>query len=288
MALISNEGEPVSKWWISKAIGIIKTDREIFLSGNMRRARLELIAGTNRLKTIKGWMIAAQIIRNGKTTREQELTDLGLAIYNNDPKLEKSSTWWAFHLSTCFSDASEPYSSFFLNLDNLSKDWLNLAQITEKIQNTVKQDNGEDYKDSTMESLLGSVRRMFVEDRPLAEIGLIETRKNREDGIFCRLGSPKLTDEIIIHALAMVRFHKYKSTPTVDFSELTKGGLAHFLCCTPPELREHLRRMKQSNKWQNYFNFNEQENLNSVSFEALCTPERTLLLLLQEGRDTWL
>ncbi|MDD5228563.1 MAG: DUF4007 family protein [Methylococcales bacterium] len=288
MALISNEGEPVSRWWISKAVDIIKTDREIFSSGNMRRARLELIAGKNRLATIKGWMLAAQIIKNGKTSKEQELTDFGLAIYKNDPKLEKSATWWAFHLSTCFSTASEPYSSFFLTLDNLSKDWLNLASLIEKIQNMLKQDNGDDYKDSTMESLLGSVRRMFVEDRPLAEIGLIETRKIREEGISIRLGSPKLTDEIIIHALAMVRFHKYKSTPTVDFSELTKSGLSHFLCCTPPELREHLRRMKQSTQWQDYFNFNEQENLNSVSFEASCTPDKTLLLLLQEGRDTWL
>lgn len=288
MALISNEGEPVSKWWISKAIDIIKVDREIFASNNTRRARRELIAGTNRVKTIKGWMIAAQIIRNGKTSKEQELTNFGLAIYNNDPKLEKSSTWWAVHLAICFSEVNEPYTSFFLNLDNLSKDWINEKLLIEKIRSVVLQENGEMYAEKTIESLSGSVRRMFVEDRPLAEIGLIETRKNREDGFSIHLGSPKLTDEIIIHALAMVRFHKYKSTPTVDFSELIKSGLGHFLCCTPPELREHLRRMKQSNKWQNYFNFNEQENLNSVSFEALCTPEKTLLLLLQEGRDTWL
>lgn len=288
MALISNEGEPVSRWWISKAIDIIKVDREIFASNNMRRARLELIAGKNRLATIKGWMLAAQIIKNGKTSKEQELTDFGLAIYKNDKKLEKSSTWWAFHLATCFSTASEPYASCFLALDNLSKDWINVSQLIEKIQSTLKQDNGEDYKHSTMESLLGSVRRMFVDDRPLAEIGLIETRKSREEGISIRLGSPKITDEIVIHALAMLRFHRFKSTPTVDFSELTKNGLAHFLCCSPTELAEHLRRMKQSNKWQNYFDFTEQANLNSVSFAECCTPDRTLLLLLQEGRDTWL
>ena len=288
MALISNEGEPVSKWWISKAIDVIKVDREIFASSNMRRARQELIAGKNRLATIKGWMLAAQIIKNGRTSREQELTDLGLAIYKNDAKLEKSATWWAFHLSTCFSTASEPYSSFFLTLDNQSKEWMNSAQLIERIKNTLKQDNGEDYKDSTMESLVGSVRRMFDLNRPLAEIGLIDTRKNREDGISLRLGSPKLTDEIIVHALAMVRFHKFKSTPTVDFSELTKSGITHFLCCSPPELREHLHRMKQSNKWQNYFSHTTQANLDSVSFGDACTPDKTLLLLLQEGRDTWL
>ena len=288
MALISNEGEPCSRWWISKAIDIIKTDREIFSSNNMRRARLELIAGKNRLTTIKGWMIAAQIIKNGRMNKEHELTDFGLAIHLHDPALEKSSTWWAFHLATCFSTVSEPYASFFLNLDNLSKDWVNWTPLIEKIQNTLKQDNGESYKDSTMDSLLGSVRKMFVDDRPLSEIGLIETRENREQGISIRLGSPTLTDEIIIHAIAMIRFNRYRSIATVEFSELTKNGLGHFLCCSPSELREHLRRMKQSNKWQAYFNFNEQVNLDSVSFAELCTPDKTLLLLLQEGKDTWL
>jgi hypothetical protein len=288
MALISNEGEPVSKWWISKTIEIIKTDREIFSGVNMRRARLELIAGKNRLGTIKGWMTAAQIIRNSKNNREQELTDFGLAIYNNDPKLEKSSTWWAFHLSITFSEISEPYASFFLNLDNLSKDWISGTYLVEKIQKSVLQENGDSYKDSTMESLVGSVRKMFVDDRPLAEIGLIETRKNKEDGILIRLGSPKITDEIVIHALAMIRFHRHKSESTVDFSKLLTSGIAHFLCCSPTELREHFKRMKQSGKWFSYFNYDTQANLDSISFGDLCTPDKTLLLLLQEGSDTWL
>jgi hypothetical protein len=288
MALISNEGEPVSRWWISKAIEIIKVDREIFSTPNMRRARLELIAGKNRLATIKGWMLAAQIIKNGRTSKEQELTNFGLAIKSHDSLLEKSSTWWAFHLATCFSSVSEPYSSFFLGLDTLSKDWISSKQLQEKVQNSLKQDNGEPYKDSTLESLLSSVRRMFVEDRPLEYLGLIETHKTREDGIEICLGSPKLTDEIIIHALAMMRFHRYKSRSTVDFSELKNDGLGHFLCCSPDQLRQQLRRMKQSNKWQDYFDFNEAVNLDSVSFAEHCMPDKTLLLLLQEGQDTWL
>ena len=127
---------------------------------------------------------------------------------------------------------------------------------------------------------------MFAEDRALEYLGLIETRNKT---IEIRLGSPKLTDEIIIHALAMMRFHRYKSRrSTVDFSELKNDGLGHFLCCSPEQLRQHLRRMKQSNKWQDYFDFNEAVNLDSVSFAEHCMPDKTLLLLLQEGQDTWL
>ncbi|NOQ36398.1 MAG: DUF4007 family protein [Methylococcaceae bacterium] len=117
MTLISNEGEPVSRWWIQKGISTIKTDREIFSSSNMRRARLEFIAGKNRLATIKGWMLAAQIIQNGKNSKEFELSDFGFSLFENDPKLEKSASWWAFHLSVCFSEINEPYASFFTHLD---------------------------------------------------------------------------------------------------------------------------------------------------------------------------
>jgi hypothetical protein len=282
MALIGNETFPLSQFWASKSILLIKNNRDIFSKARHREIRKELIAGSSVVKGIRGWLLAAQLINNIKTG-EYELTNFARALLNNDPKLEKSASWWTVHLAICFSDRSEPYNQFFCNLDSLSKDWLKWDDLKNRIDLAI-----EDAAKGSLDSNLQGVKRMFENNHPFAEIGLIETRKNKEEGISIRLGSPKLTDEIIIHALAMVRFHKYKSTPTVDFSELIKGGLGHFLCCTPPELREHLRRMKQSNKWQNYFNFNEQENLNSVSFEALCTPEKTLLLLLQEGRDTWL
>jgi hypothetical protein len=284
MALIGNETFPLSQFWASKSISLIENKRDIFSKTRHREIRKELIAGSSVVKGIRGWLLAAQLINNIKVG-EYELTNFARALLNNDQKLDKSASWWAIHLAICFSDRNEPYAALFLNLDNLStdKDWLKWDELKNRIDLAI-----EDAAKGSLDSNLQGVRRMFENNHPFVEIGLIETRKNREDGTSIRLGSPKLTDEIIIHALAMVRFHKYKSTPTVDFSELTKGGLAHFLCCTPPELRDHLRRMKQSNKWQNYFNFNEQENLNSVSFEALCTPDKTLLLLLQEGRDTWL
>ncbi len=288
MALISNEGEPVTGWWISKGIELIKTDRDIFSKPKMRVARQKFIAGANRLATIKGWMIAAQFIRNNKSAREYELTDFGLAISNNDPNLTKSSTWWSFHLSLCFSKESEPYPTFFCNLETITKDWVSWDQLHNKTKNLLSDEMGTQYKDSTVESLLSSVRRMFENDRPLAELGLIETRKIRDEGLLIRLGSPKITDEIIVHALAMIRFHRYKSRSTIDFSELSKDGLEHFLCCSSEQLRRHLRRMNQSHNWKRYFSFNEAVNIDSIAFEEDCAPGKTLLLLLQQGEDTWL
>ncbi len=290
MALISNEGEPVSRWWISKGLEIVKSERDIFTKAKMRTARLKFIAGSNRLTTIKGWMTSAQLIENKKNQREYELTDFGFAIFGNDPKLVKSSTWWAFHLLLCFSTVSEPYPSFFLNLESITKDWIEWNQLFTKIQNSLADETGKQYKDSTIESLLSSVRRMLINDNPLAELALIESKKSPNDNkLSIRLGSPILSDEIIIHALAMAKFTHFKSRDSIDFSKLIQEtGLAHFLCCPKEQLRQHLQRMSQMHKWQSYFSYDHAVDLDSLSFKENCNPNKTILLLLQNGQDTWL
>jgi hypothetical protein len=282
MALIGNQTFALSKWWAIKSIELVKNNRDIFSKSKLREIRKALIAGTNVISGIQGWLLAAQLINKIKTG-EYELTNFARALSSNDSKLDKSASWWAIHLAICFSNRSEPYKQFFCSLDNLSNDWIKWDDLKNRIDFLI-----EDAAKGSLDPNLEGVRNMFKNNHPLAEIGLIETHKTREDGIAIRLGSPKLTDEIIIHALAMMRFHRYKSRSTVDFSELKNDGLGHFLCCSPDQLRQHLRRMKQSNKWQDYFDFNEAVNLDSVSFAEHCMPDKTLLLLLQEGQDTWL
>lgn len=134
-----------------------------------------------------------------------------------------------------------------------------------------------------MDYALNSVLKMFKDDRPLEDLGLIETQGDK-----VRLGSPKLTDEIIAHAVAMMKFHCFKSRASVNFDEIIKTGLAHFLCCSSEDLRKHLLRMDQSNAWKAVFSFTEAVNIKSISFAEQCDPRATLLVLLQTGEDTWL
>ncbi len=62
----------------------------------------------------------------------------------------------------------------------------------------------------------------------------------------------------------------------------------HFLCCSKNEFRQHLQRMTQMHEWQSYFSFDHAVDLDSISFKDGCTPDKTLLLLLQKGQDTWM
>ena len=289
MALMSNEGEPVTRWWVSKALEVIKTERDIFTKSKMREARLKFMAGSNRLTTIKGWMVSAGLIENKRSIREYELTEFGFALYTNDPSLFKSSTWWAFHLSLCFSEDSEPYPILFLNLETITKDWCDWAQIIKKTQSSLTDLSGKSYKVSTIESLLSSVRRMFQGDNPLAELGLVEINSGAHNsGATIRLGSPILSDEIFMHALALARFSHFKSRDSISFSELAATGLPNFLCCSKEDLRKNLQRMSSMSEWQRYFGFDYAVDLESITFKDLCVPNGTLLNLLQKGQDTWL
>ena len=277
MALIGNQTFALSRFWTSKTIQLVKIHRDLFSKAKLRDARKELIAGANVISGIQGWMLAVQLIQKIKSG-EYELTDFARAVDKNDFKLEKSSTWWAIHLAICFSERNEPYASFFTSLENISKDWLKFNDIKNKIDSKI-----EDAAKGSLDPNLEGVRRMFKDDRPLGDLGLIETQ-----GDNVRLGSPKLTDEIIAHAVARMKFHCFKSRPSVSFSEVTQTGLAHFLCCSNDELRKHLRRMEQSNNWKGCFTFTEAVNVDSVSFGDECDPHSTVLKLLQSGEDTWL
>ncbi len=278
MALIGNQTFALSRFWTSKTIQLVKIHRDLFSKAKLRNARKELIAGANVISGIQGWMLAAQLIQKIKSG-EYELTDFARAVDKNDFKLEKSSTWWAIHLAICFSERNEPYASFFTSLENISKDWLKFDDIKNKIDSKI-----EDAAKGSLNPNLEGVRNMFKDDRPLEDLGLIEIKEKE----FIRLGSPKLTDEIIAHAVARMKFHCFKSRPSVSFSEVTQTGLAHFLCCSNDELRKHLRRMEQSNNWKSCFSFTEAVNVDSVSFGQECDPQTTVLKLLQSGKDTWL
>ena len=289
MALISNEGEPISSWWLRKGIEIVKSDRDIFSNSRMREARQIFIAGANRVKTIKGWMVAAQLIDNKQNSREYSLTEYGLAIYKNDLHLSKSATWWSFHLSLCFSPSSEPYPTLFRGLDSVTKDWMPSSRLLDLAKVSLKDETGNEYKVSTLESLISSVRRMFSKDNPLAGLGLLEIRKQSDDeDTLLRFGSPTLSDEVIIHALSLARFGHFPGRVSVDFTALAQVGINNFLCCSKDLLRQHLQRMSQMYQWQEFFSFDHAVDLDSITFKDSCTPEKTVLLLLQKGQDTWL
>ena len=232
-------------------------------------------------------ILEEHLIQKTKENGCYELTSFGLSLKKNDYLLENASSWWSIHLAICFPERkegveakNEPYVSLFNCLDSASKSWVSYDDIQKKIINNFE----NTYAKGSLEPALEGVKKMFRTDQPLAEIGLLEhqTVLNK-----IRLGSPKLTDEIIIHCLAMARKSLFSSRVTIDFDELIKKNVNGFICLSPFELKSDIRRLSASTKYSAYIGYSENVNLNSVHFGDKLQASNTLLELLQSRQDVW-
>lgn len=287
MALINNQKFGLTKWWLTCALEVVQSDREIFRSGKMREARNKFIAGSNMLKAIREWLLAAQVIRKANENGQYELTKFGMAIKQNDKNLERSSTWWAIHLAICFPDRhnsestkEEPYVSLFSLLNNMSKGWVSYDELEVQVTNKLSLK----YAEESVKSALVGVLNMFRADQPLADIGILDFQKNFNR---LRLGSPKVSDEAIVYGLAMARVSLFPTRATVDFMELIKNNVNAYLCLTPDEFRKRIRTISHNDPWRTFFSFSENVNLNSIFFSENLSPMKTLLILLQSEKDSW-
>ncbi|MEH6457831.1 MAG: DUF4007 family protein [Cocleimonas sp.] len=278
MALINNSKFPINKWWLSTGIKLLKTNPDIFSTGSQRLAMKEFIAGSTVVKSINGWMQSTQLSENS-----QKLSEFGLIIEDNDPHLSKSATWWAIHLQTVFSEKGEPYSTLFKNLDSFTKDW----NLEDDLQERIRDAHQPVYASASVDTSYDGVRKSFFIDGPLEGLGLIDFRTHR-DNVELKMGSPKVTDEIIIYALSLARFTFFKSRLSVDFNAIIDTGINNYLCLSKSDLKKSLQRMSQMNQWKDFFTFDLAADLESITFKESCIPRKTLILLLQQGEDTWL
>lgn len=287
MALINNQTFGFTKTWLVCALEIVHKENDIFRTSKMREARNKFIVGSNVLKSIKEWLLATNIIQKTKEKGCYELTNFGLSLKNNDAFLENASSWWSIHLAICFSEnkngidaKNEPYVSLFNSLDSVSKSWVRYDEIQKNIINKFE----DTYAKGSLEPAFEGVSKVFKKDQPLAEIGLIESQSGFSK---IRLGSPKLTDEIIIHCLAMARNCIFSSRVTVDFDELVKNNVNGKICLSPFELKSHIRRFASNNKYSDYIGYSENANLNSINFGERLQSNKTLIELLQSKQDIW-
>lgn len=277
MALISNNKFSITKWRLSTGIRMLKANPNIFSTQAQRIAMREFIAGSAVVKSINGWMQSTQLSKNSTS-----LSQLGLIIEKNDPMLDKSATWWAIHLQLAFSEKGEPYNTLFKNLDSFTKEWLKEVDVKNRMYEVL-----DNYAQASVDSTYDGVKKIFSSDSPLMDLGLVEYRKYSEQTEI-KLGSPKITDEVIIYGLSLMRFSYFKSRQSADFTSLTDTGLNNYLCMSRIDLKKHLQRMGQINQWKEYFSFDQAADLESITFKELCQPNNSLKLLLQQGEDTWL
>lgn len=280
MTLIGNEKFGLESLWLQKSLVLLDRYPDLFSTNRMREARVELIAGTNMLKGIKNWLEAAQLIE--KSSRNDcVLSTYGRRILDNDPSVSSSTTWWAIHLCLCFSTRGEPYAGLFGSLNVLSKEF-------KKFENIVSELTEEfDYAEDSIRTNLQGVRAMFAKGGPMDGLDLVQQRNSRSESVELGFGNPSVPDEVILFALSLARIKNFASRRSVDFKELEEVGLGNYLCLSSSDLRARLRKIEQSQRWQHLFSFTQVANLDSIDFKSEFSDEKSLIILLQSKKETW-
>ena len=250
----------------------------------MREARVQFVCGKNVLASMRGWLMAANIIE--KTGNSYTLTDFGGRLVSNDKQLARAGSWWCFHLNVCFSFREEPYRSFFQLLGERGS-WLPFDDdLVKKIASILTEYSDFDGALVTIDGNIEGVKRMFIDEGPLTDLGLIETRKD-SGKLAIRLSTPVVADQTIIYALALARHRYFRTATTVHFSELIGANFNHFLCMSVNDLRKRLRVISRGQEWSDYMKFIEGKDLDSIELRDKLHPKMTVLQLLQETDDTW-
>lgn len=275
----------ISKWWAYAGLGAILKNPSIFSGPQVRNARVELIAGKNQLVAIKNWLLSAQLIK--KEGSSHQLTRIGKCLLDNDPKFQKSATWWAFHLLCCLGDDAYPYDALFKSLDSEIRAFVGSAELREKIV-----EDSQGLSSSTLDTYLEGVLNMFRRDGPLEGLAIMELTKNGRgnsgagsDSSFWRLGRPSVPDGAILFGIGLVRQRHYVTRTSIDFGELISVGLHHFLTLSQDDLRQRLKLLSRTDCGLSYATV---ANLDSISFDHSFIVDRVLVKLLQEGADTWM
>jgi ribosomal protein L27 len=275
----------ISRWWAYAGLVAVQKTPSIFSGSQVRNARVELIAGKNQLIAIKNWLLSAQLIK--KEGNLHQLTRIGKCLLDNDPRFQKSSTWWAFHLLCCLGEDAYPYNALFKALDTEIRAFTGSTDLRGKIV-----DDSQGLSSSTLDTYLDGVLNMFRRDGPLEGLAIVELTKNGRgsgenvsDSSSWRLGRPLVPDGAILFGLALVRQRHYCTRTSIDFGELISVGLHHFLTLSQDDLRQRIKSISRNDCGVSYATA---ANLDSISFDHSFVIERILVKLLQEGADTWM
>jgi hypothetical protein len=280
LSLINNQTFPFNKWWFTTAISLVDKNPTCFSNKNISETMAVMIAGANVVKAIQDWLIASGIIESAPK-QTYRLTNFGKAINSYDSRLENSGTWWAIHFALTFSQKADTYSQYFIEFDCKNRYEIDVKEL----QNNIIEKLQSQSAVASIEKSFQGVNKLFDKHYPLSELGLIE---KSIDGNVIRIGAPELTNDVIMHALIMVKFQFFSSRESVAFTQFCEESSIHkFLCISIQDFRGRLMKLSQSTEFGRLLSFQTSIDIESLSFDDDLTPQKTMLRLIQTKEETW-
>lgn len=192
----------IRKSWLSKGMRNIQNDPAVFIGTNGNPMDI-LGMGANMVKALRYWMQAVRLTDEKLVDghRQQQFTQLGYLVLENDPYIEELGTLCILHYKLCTNKEDATAWYFFFNEFRFSE--FTRDDFVTQLNNYIRI-NGEDVSVRSLEDDYNCIINTYVPriklapekiqpesniDCPLGELGLIDI-SNRKNKLY-RKNSPK-------------------------------------------------------------------------------------------------
>lgn len=182
----------IRKGWLNKGLRNVNADPGVFM-GAKGNPMDKLGIGANMVKALRYWLQAVRLTSEPASGRkEQNFTELGRVIFDNDPYIEEMGTLWLLHyqLVSNKDDATAWY--YFFNEFKASE--FTKEDFVKQLSNYVRM-CGEDVAEKSLEDDYTCIINTYVSrmksnpakvqpesniDCPFGELGLIDIANKKE------------------------------------------------------------------------------------------------------------
>lgn len=117
MKFSGHETFPVREGWLHKGMKLTSEAPELFASEDIAD---HLGVGRNMAKSIRHWLVVTGLATDGSRRKKGEsqgiqLTELGQLVWDHDPHMTNSGTWWILHANLVNNLQSATTWSWFFN-----------------------------------------------------------------------------------------------------------------------------------------------------------------------------
>lgn len=244
--LKGHESFSIREGWLTKGLVEVNKNGKIFSEKN---ATDILGIGTNMVKSLKYWLITANLIEE-KTKCNYVLSELGQLIYDYDLYMENIFTLYMIHLQIALNEEKAYIWNTFFNYCNLKeftkKEYIDFAEY-------VLENENKEYNEKLLVDEIGTFLKTYTNEKkesnpennfscPLTELELI--KKNGHDKFQRTNSSMSKLNEYIVFWMIL---HQCGTKDSINIDELItdRNCTAKMLNLDKVELNEYLEILKR-------------------------------------------
>ena len=180
----------IRKGWLYKGMNNVVKEPGVF-QGAAGNPMDVLGLGANMVKSLRYWLIASGLTSEPKSgKRNQELTELGKIIYENDPYMEEIGSLWLVHYMLTANE--DDATSWYLFFNEFNKTEFDIGDFRSCIMKYVRmQENASVPSDRVIDDDFTCVMNTYV-----PRIRLNPAKVHPENNIDCPLGELELVDVV--------------------------------------------------------------------------------------------